>query len=349
MNWEIKEIDTKNDFNELEKFFKEKFTNIYNTKLSSKYLYWKLKQNKSFNGVMAVGKKDQKIIGTASLTFKKIRFKGDKIYIAEIGDTYVDFTAQKSLIVKKKLQNQSNFENLSIFESLVKHMIKISKTKNIKFIYGLPNDMSIKSYKRRLNFKIIECGLYGYVLPCFKTSSKIINSLNYILKLYRLFLCKTNYNKLSFTIEKEISSKDLDFFLKHKNNNYHLDKNEEYFNEKYKNNPEGNFKFCKIYEYSNLIGIFVLKEDLLAKKINIVDCLSLMSVKYLTKYVLLALNIKYNLSVNFWEKNKNFNLFTRFIYTIFRRKKIKIICYNDLNSDQYTFFNEFYLGSSDNF
>ncbi len=342
MNWEIEKIEEKKGFDKLEKFYREKLTNFYHSRLSSNYLYWKLKQNKKFNGIMLVATKDNKIIGSTSLTFKSISFNGKKNYVAEIGDSYVDFNAQRTLIEKKDNLLNNNFENRSIFGSLVSRLLKIAKEKNIEFIYGVPNNTSLQGYTRKLNFKSMnKFDLYSYVLPSLK-------NFNYILKFYRFLLYKINYSKLSFIIEENISQEEIKSIYNKKKNYYHLDKNEEYFNEKYKFNPEGSFKFFKIYKNINLIALFVLKEDLFHEKIYIVDSLFEMEVKYL-KYVLLVVNSKYNLSVNFWEKNTNINFFDRFIYTIFKRQKINIIYFDDINSDQLTFFNEFYLGHSDNF
>ena len=170
-----------------------------------------------------------------------------------------------------------------------------------------------------------------------------------ILKHYRSLLCKINYRKLSFTIENNLSSENFEFTSPSKKNHYYLDKNKEYFDDKYKNNPEGSFRFCKIYKNLKLIGLFILKEDFLSKKIHIVDCLCEIEVKHIIKYALLVINSHYNMSVNYWEKRENFNFLTRLIYIIFERKKINIIYYDDINLDQYTFFDEFYLGHSDNF
>jgi len=353
MNWKIEQINNKVDFDKLETFYKKKLPNFYHNRLSSNYLYWKLKENKKFNGVMLVATKNFKIIGSLSLTFKTIGINGKKAYVAEIGDCYVDFSVQRSLIVKNDLLSESSFENRSIFGSLTSYILKIAKERNIEFIYGVPNNTSLQGFTKKLNFKTIDkFTLFNFILPSLKTSNQkksYLNFLNYILKFYRFLLCKVNYRKLSFVIEKNFSSKEINIITKKRKNYYYLDKDEEYFKEKYTLNPEANFKFCKIYKNSNLVGLFVLKEDFSTQKIYIVDCLCLVDPVYLTRYILLVVNSKYDMSVNFWEKSTNVNFFTRFIYTIFKRKKINIIYFNNINSDQYTFFNEFYLGHSDNF
>jgi hypothetical protein len=353
MNWEIKKIENKRDFDELENFYRNKFPKFYHKKLSSNYLYWKLKKNNKFNGVMIVAVKNHEIIGSLSLTFKSTIFNHKKNYVAEIGDSYVDFKAQKSLTIKKKLLNEKNFEKRSIFGSLVSHILKIAKEKNIDFIYGVPNNTSLQGYTKKLNFKTIDkFNMFSYILPNLKTSNGKINYftfLNYILKFYRFLLLKINYRKLSFSIEENFSSEEVKSISKKKKNSYILIKDEQYFSEKYKFNPEDNFKFCKIYKNSDFIGVFVIKEDFLNQKIYIVDCLCSVKTKYLIKYVLLVINSHYNLSVSFWDKSANISTLTRFIYTIFKRKKINIIYFNDINFDQYSFFNEFYLGHSDCF
>ena len=69
MDWEIKKIQNKDDFDDLENFYRKKFSSIYHNKLSADYLYWKLKKNVSFNGEMLVAIYNNNIVGSTSLTF----------------------------------------------------------------------------------------------------------------------------------------------------------------------------------------------------------------------------------------------------------------------------------------
>ena len=59
-----KKIENQKDFDEVEKFYKEKFNSIFHYRLTSNYLYWKLKKNSHFNGIMLVAKSNDKIIGS---------------------------------------------------------------------------------------------------------------------------------------------------------------------------------------------------------------------------------------------------------------------------------------------
>jgi len=102
MDWEIKKIENKEDFYDLEKFYRKKFSSIYHNKLSADYLYWKLKKNVSFNGEMLIAKYENNIIGSISLTFKQAIIKDKQIKIAEIGDSYADIAIQR-IILKKNL------------------------------------------------------------------------------------------------------------------------------------------------------------------------------------------------------------------------------------------------------
>ena len=74
MLWEIKKLENKEDFKELEIFYRKKFSNFFHYKLTAEYLFWKLKENFYFNGIMLVAKIDNRIIGSLSLTFKSAYF-----------------------------------------------------------------------------------------------------------------------------------------------------------------------------------------------------------------------------------------------------------------------------------
>ena len=51
---------------------------------------------------MLVAKSNDKIIGSLTLTIKKGFFGNKNKLIAEIGDSYVDFSAQKIIAIYKK-------------------------------------------------------------------------------------------------------------------------------------------------------------------------------------------------------------------------------------------------------
>lgn len=354
MNWEIKKIETIQDFDLLENFYKKKLPKFYHNKLSSKYLFWKLKKNNSFHGIMLIAVKNNEIIGSLSLTYKRVSSNLGKKYIAEIGDSYVDFKAQRSLTQKLALSSISDYKTRSIFGSLVTEIIKYSKQDDVDLIYGAPNNISLQGYIGKLNFKIINnLNIYSYVIPNFKINSKkkILNISNYFLKIYRNFLLKAFYNNLSFSIHKDISTHDLKIFRTQNKVNYSFIKDAEYFKQKYELNPEGNFKFCKIFRNSELIALFVIKQNSLDEKVFIVDGLNKVEKKNIQKYAILCINNHFKSSVIFWEKSLSVNFLNRIIFTIFKRKKINIIYYNENNNNpvQNQIFNECYIGHTDNF
>lgn len=354
MNWQIKELKNKEDFDELEKFYKEKFENLFHYRLTSDYLFWKLKKNTQFNGIMLVAKNSDQIIGSLSLTIKKSVFEGQNKLIAEIGDSYVDFNAQKKMtFFMREKKTGRDFANRSIFGNLVNCILNIAEKKNISFIYGVPNNKSFQGYTKNLNFKKLSIlNTYSFTIPCMKVKKKSFNFsvvFNTLLKFYRKFFFKTFFNQFNLVIDKNFTNEEINILTETKENKFYLNKSYEYFNSKYKLNPEKNFRFYKIFKRSKLIGLYVLKEDLKNQKIYIVDCLIKNEQKKLTKFIAMKTAIDKNSSVIFWENDLNIKLVEKIIFTIFKRKKINIIYYNNNNFDQNLFFNEFYLGYSDNF
>ena len=104
--------------------------------------------------------------------------------------------------------------------------------------------------------------------------------------------------------------------------------------------------FIKIYKEKKLDGVYVIKKDLLNKKLLIIDSLTK---KNFTMPVVLKLNTRYNYSVSFWEGNKILKFYKRFLFTVFETKKINIIYFNKVDLSHLSFFEELNLGYSDNF
>ena len=346
MDWQIKKINNKNEFHELENFYRNNFSSIFNIKLTAKYLFWKLKKNINFNGELLVAIYQNKIVGSISLTFKHAIKDNKKILIAEIGDSYVDLGAQKK-ILKKNIKNKYKpFHEISIFGSLVNEILDLSKRKNFYLIYGVPNNKSIQGYTKHLNFKkLTYLNINNYTLPMINQEKFYLNYFNFFFKIYRLLFSKfflKNYNLIQddFINQIEIDK------LTSKKNYFDLLKSEEYFIEKYKNNPENNFIFLKIFKNNILKGIYVVKKNEQKKKIEIIDNLSS---KNFNLHIAFYMNLKFNYSVSFWEENSLLKFYKRFMLTVFKTRKINIIYLKNEKNINDTFFYNFPLGYSDNF
>ncbi len=354
MNWKIEKINDKEDFDELEKFYKEKFKNLFHYRLTSNYLFWKLKKNTQFNGIMLVAKNRDQIIGSLSLTLKKGFLGNENKLIAEIGDSYVDFNAQKKMsFISKEKNFKKDFVTRSIFGNLANHLLDIAEKNSIGLIYGVPNNKSYQGYTKNLNFKKLSLlNTYSFTVPCLKVKYNSFSFslfFNAILKIYRRLLCKLFFGDFNLINDENLTSEEINSLDEAKEYRFYLKRDYEYFNSKYKLNPENNFKFYKVFNKSKLIGIYVLKEDLKNKKIYIVDCLVKYEQSLMTKFVAIKTAIDKSHSVIFWHDHSKIKFIEKIIFTIFRRKKINIIYYNKKKFDQNLFFNKFFLGYSDNF
>ena len=187
------------------------------------------------------------------------------------------------------------------------------------------------------------------MVPYFKINSKkkFLNILNYLLKFYRKLLLKVIYNNLSSSLHSKISSEDLKTFSKQDKIYFNFIKDEKYFKQKYEFNPEGNFKFLKIFKNSEIIAMFVIKYDALDEKVFIVDGLHKVKKNKILQYAILCINNYFKFSVIFWEKSLRVKFLNRLIFTIFKRKKINIIYYNSNDNDSFQnhIFNECYIGT----
>ena len=345
MDWEIKKIENKEDFYDLEKFYRKKFSSIYHNKLSADYLYWKLKKNVSFNGEMLIAKYENNIIGSISLTFKQAINNDKQIQVAEIGDSYVDLEVQRIIIKKNFKKKQKHFHEKSIFGSLVNEILSRNSYKNLDIIYGIPNNRSLQGYTKHLNFKALsKNNTCNFVMPSINIKKSFLNSLNFFLKFYRWCILILFFRNLKVIENDDISEKEINYLISNKN--LDLYKTKKYFLEKYKYNPEKNFFFLKVYNNKNLVNIYVIKKDHQKKKLLIIDYLAK---EDFINQISLKLSLKYNYSVSFWANNKDFKFFKKFFFTVFKTKRINVIYYNKQKNVKEIFFDNLYLGYSDNF
>ena len=246
---------------------------------------------------MLVAKYSNEIIGSLSLTIKEGFFGNHNELIAEIGDSYVDFNAQKKMtLISKKNNDKSDFSKRSIFGNLANYLLDIAKKKNINLIYGVPNNKSYQGYTKNLNFrKINTLNTYSFTLPCFKEKENIFNFLtgfNSIFKIYRKLLCKIFFYQFSLKTDENITSEEINNLSEKKENRFYLNRSLEYFNSKYKLNPENNFKFCKIFKVK-IDWVICIKRGLKNQNF-LVDCLVKEEQKLLTKFVAIKSTIDKN-------------------------------------------------------
>lgn len=127
---------------------------------SVEHFQWKLQNNPAGQGFLSCAIADGNVVGTASITLKRIWYKNQMIIAGETGDTfthpeYRKKQRTKAAPYKKPTPVNKNAEYLkkSIFGRLVHENTTRALKRGINIIYGTPNEASRRGYEKRLNYK----------------------------------------------------------------------------------------------------------------------------------------------------------------------------------------------------
>jgi GNAT superfamily N-acetyltransferase len=123
---------------------------------SEEYFRWKLGDaNPAGTGFCTLARHDGKVIGSTTITRKRI-WLGDRVEIGgEIGDTYTDadYRRQGQAAVKYPGQDsETAYLNRSVFGRLVAETRARAEAAGLGLIYGTPNANSLPGYHNRLGF-----------------------------------------------------------------------------------------------------------------------------------------------------------------------------------------------------
>ncbi len=117
---------------------------------SAEYFLWKISENPAGKGFVTLSMDREKIVGTLTMTQKKLFFKGKLISAVEIGDVFTDPAYQRQ----------------GIFTSLVIATRDRAIDNGVQLIYGTPNEIALPGYEKKCNI-IRKNGLdlFLWVLP----------------------------------------------------------------------------------------------------------------------------------------------------------------------------------------
>jgi hypothetical protein len=338
-------------------FFQEKFKS-------------KIFQNPYQEGTVVCAETEEgKIIGTASLTPKKICINQREIIVAEIGDTY---SFQAKNYIKKygkqkyklndKLDNDikfyadENFIRKSIFGSLVNYLLNDAKKKKINIIYGTANSQSLSSYINRFGFQKINSSQlidYWLITPYiinqkFLFTKKINFFLNNLLFLFYFFYFKKINFNFNLNIQEcliiEDFKKEIDDLWEVSKKNYSLKKDFQYINWRFSSKE---YKKFFLFDKKKIVTWIIIKkqEAFDYKKITICDFNFICSKKkfYWFFYsVLIKLNYQ-KYAVNFWSNTDNIFFEKKLLY---KKKNINLIMHG--NFQEIKNISNFTIGCSDN-
>lgn len=116
--------------------FRAKFgTNIFRS-TSKEYYEWKLFRNPYQKGKIYLERKDGKVIGSTTITPKRISIGGEERLAAEIGDTFT----------------HPDHRRKGVFSRGVDACTRFAISQGITIIYGTPNSESLAGYQKKLGY-----------------------------------------------------------------------------------------------------------------------------------------------------------------------------------------------------
>jgi GNAT superfamily N-acetyltransferase len=117
---------------------------------------WKITRNPNGNGFISLAVNGSEIVGSTTITCKKVWLKGQWVRAGEIGDTFTD----------------PNYQRQGIFTSLVKATRDRAIESGVRLIYGTPNSQSLPGYEKKCQFKRKDgLNLFLWLLPIKPVSS----------------------------------------------------------------------------------------------------------------------------------------------------------------------------------
>lgn len=126
---------------------------------STEYFKWKLGNiNPAGAGHISVACSNNSILGTVSLTRKRILINGVEYIGGEVGDSYTSNSARRNIKCSTLSlidRNPNSYINKSIFGRLASDVRTRAEKNGISIIYGTPNKNALPGWTKRLGYKLL--------------------------------------------------------------------------------------------------------------------------------------------------------------------------------------------------
>lgn len=100
------------------------------------YYQWKIDENPFLRGRISLEQRDGKVVSAATIVPKRLSVFGETVLGAETGDNVTDPTYRRQ----------------GLFTKVTSSNMDYAQNNGIRLVYGLPNDLSLQAYEKRLNF-----------------------------------------------------------------------------------------------------------------------------------------------------------------------------------------------------
>ena len=248
----LDQSEQKNLMNEIVRILEEQ--DSHNKELFTESIWnWQYKDLPSRKSIVCICKNNTNVLGYYHIP----------IYNAVANETKINIGNIQDVAVSKNTRGMGVFRKLSSFAN-----DEIFKSKQVDLIYTFPNNNSIHTFVKYLDYKIIgTLGVYIYPIRIddiiqsklkIRFLSKCIGmSLNILLQLTR-----TLNNELELVKCHEIDDQIAQVFHESTVNfGYYLARSKDYLNWRYLQSPKGKHQIIKVFFKDEFIGAFIFKED----------------------------------------------------------------------------------------
>ena len=372
--WSTIEDDNLINVDRLAFFLQSEFSNSEADQIwSAEYFQWKLgSHNPAGKGYISLATVEDRVVGSISLTKKRVLINGKEYLGAEIGDSYTSISIRRRgrpLQLSPFNNNPKSYINRSIFGRLVSDVRRRAEADGISIIYGSPNANSYTGYIKNLNFYDIEWFVNTlFIRPSLCYFVKRYPKLGFIGPLFR------GIESFLIKIQKSIHSRVFNRGIIYKHSippermiddlwdrlkpeiGFSLVRDSTYWLYRYTNHPLAEYSFVSLYENNILVGIVVTRLYSISDGKKIVSIAEWMCESRVGFGSILIEIVNYFRDFdiyyfNFWTgiSSKEAKAARRNMF--FSRKRIPII-FSDTEQVRSLFTKEFemkiYLGSTDN-
>ncbi|MDC0239172.1 hypothetical protein OAK82_02210 [Candidatus Thioglobus sp.] len=320
---------------------------------------------------MSVALSKNKVVGSISITKKRLLIDGVNVIGGEVGDSYSLPKARRGTPAEMSSINSNprSFLNRSIFVRLVSEVQQRAESDGINCIYGTPNKNSYPGYIKRLGYINIENIKYRtyshYTASFFQKKYSFFGKKSGIFVDFNKNILIGCNNLLSHVligkgidIDHNIPSlDDIDIFWDKVKpaSGFSLIRDSKYWEYRYKKNPISEYTFHSIYRHGLMAGIIVSRIRRTTSNLKSVYIAEWMldkniSLNYCILEVLDFYKKKNIDSFHFISQESDISLINSFGCLFFPRKQVSIIFtdtdFNRSLDKRDTNF-DFYLGSTD--
>lgn len=267
------------DFKYLEQsvlFLNEEFSSTFGeSPWSIEYFKWKLgKENPAGSGLMSLAICNEKVVGTTTLTLKKLLINGKEVLGGEMGDSFTSLAIRRRgapFNLSHFDSNPNSYINKSVFGRLAHETRNRAERMGVKFIYGTPNINALPGWTKNLGYReLTNISIRNFYrptaryisarFPLIKDFEKLIKFLDdSVLSISRKIYKIISVQKIYFNKPNEYELNSL--WVKCKPIiGFSLIRDAQYWNHRYYNHPKFEYDTFIVKENNQLTGILVTKK-----------------------------------------------------------------------------------------